>query len=754
MIIFFTKWALITSWQSNVYDLEVLEYKKEDEIEEKKNYISLVYSSVILKHMFAQIISGLIEYIEIYDSGFDGTIKRLFIDVNKSKDELDTTKYSSEHKIKPHLILMDTMKSDKNFSVVFKINEFTKQIDLNDLLLLKYKGNDVISLSTIRSLEYTLYMNQPNRWTIVGYNNICRLRNALFLYTNIKYKKMDFNAAMLIEEDRGCSYLIKNIPREFIMSNNSYRTDPAIMYLYKRRFYSTFQANRIFLYRVILRLLLNSVSSLDLISNIKTKINNSKNNTHEKENKDSICERNKYLYMNYGKSSLFESLYDSRNNIKSNKVKTETKNANENQQYRSISDESHFKREKEEEGKEDYKSNVKKIKLEEENNFIKDDLKQSKKESNTNEGKADPNENYLKNKDTNIKTNKEENEKKEEKIKYWINHFNYMEMTVDEMSDFISSCIYHQIVFILKNIISKCIDYILNQNMYFLRIAKFKESKEKISQYYETPCVISLYEYGIIYLSKYVANHGSDNYDDLINFSSDIEELSKRIKKNKDDNNWYIGRQEAYNTPSQNPKDSYEETDNMIKSEDNLKKEYFSGQTTINSNNYLSYIEMKMENQDNKMDSYSLCDQILDLIYISEGKDDISIGESLQNLVDLYFYQNVKKKCHTCKSCIRNNNFDNTKEMFIEILKLLKYFINLDEYTPFKCNIYKCHNQINKYLYSDPSLITYKYYYNELIDMEKYIKGIHEYNEKIKYLVDKDNNALKKGDNSFDINKK
>jgi len=291
--------------------------------------------------------------------------------------------------------------------------------------------------------------------------------------------------------------------------------------------------------------------------------------------------------------------------------------------------------------------------------------------------------------------------------------------------------------------------------MYFLRIAKFKEAKDKISQYYETPCVISLYEYGIIYLSKYVANHGNDNYDNLINFSSDIEKLNKRIKKsNKDDNNWYIGRQEAYNPPSQNSKDSYEGANNMIKSENDLKKEYLSGQTTIISNNPfpLSHIEMKMENEEVKInDSYSLCDQILDLINISEGKDDISIGESLQKLVDLHFYQNIKKKCHTCKNCIRNNNFDNTKEMFKEILKLLKYFINLDEYTPHKCNIYKCHNQINKYLYSDSSLITYKYYYNELIDMEKYIKGIHEYNENFKYLVDKANTALKKGNNSFDI---
>jgi len=265
--------------------MEVPEYKSDDEneIKKKNNYISLVYTSIILKHMFAQIISGLIEYIELYDSDFDTTVQRIF-NSNSLQDELDTTKYSSEHKIKPHLILMDTIKSDKNFSSVFKINKFTNKIDLNDLLLLKFKGNDIISLSTIKSLEFALYMNQPNKWSVVGYNNICRLRNILFLYTNIKYKKMEFNASMLIQEDRECTYLTKNIPHEFLLSNNSYRTDPAIMYLYKRRFYSTYQANRIFLYRVILRLLLYSVSSFDLISNIKGKISNidTQNNVSEK----------------------------------------------------------------------------------------------------------------------------------------------------------------------------------------------------------------------------------------------------------------------------------------------------------------------------------------------------------------------------------------------------------------------------------------------------------------------------------------
>jgi len=720
--------------------MEVPEYKSDDEneIKKKNNYISLVYTSIILKHMFAQIISGLIEYIELYDSDFDTTVQRIF-NSNSLQDELDTTKYSSEHKIKPHLILMDTIKSDKNFSSVFKINKFSNKIDLNDLLLLKFKGNDIISLSTIKSLEFALYMNQPNKWSVVGYNNICRLRNILFLYTNIKYKKMEFNASMLIQEDRECTYLTKNIPHEFLLSNNSYRTDPAIMYLYKRRFYSTYQANRIFLYRVILRLLLYSVSSFDLISNIKGKISNidTQNNVSEK----SICERNKYIYIYYDKNKNKDTLESKSKNKKNNNInniKIEMNNEITNQQNNNNSNNSFYNTDDK-----DYKPKVKKIKVDKENNFKEDNCEESI--SNTNNDKNKRN--------INSKKIRMEENNDEEKIKYWINQFNYMEMTKDETNDFISSCIYHQVVFILKNILSKCIDFILNQNMYFLRLAKYKETKENKSQYYETPCVISLYEYGIIYLSKYVANHGNDNYDDLVTFSTDIEELNKRLKNNYNDKNWYVGRQEVYDNP-QSAIDQNKECNEDNKNIDDLKNIFNIINNDINidnNNSNISQTKVTMECDDNIINSNNLCEQILDLIRISEGKDDINIGQKLQNLVDLSFTKNIKEKCHTCKNCLKNTDFDNNKEMFIEVLKLLKYFINHDEYIPRCCNIYKYHDNINNYLYTNQSLITYKYYYNELIDMEKYIKGIHDYNENFKYLVNKANNAIKKGMNSFEI---
>jgi len=1043
----FSKWALRIFWSFNIFDIEVPEYKNEERSNEKYKYISLVYSTVIMKHMVSQITPYLVEYVELYDIAFENTTDYLNL-IDCEQKEIDL--YVNTYRFKPKLLLVDLIKTNESFSNTLKINKYTNKIDLNELLSLKYKKNVVISLSEIKSIEFSLYMNQPSRWLIVRYNIICRLRNTLFLFRNIKSKKLKFDASMFIEEDKEFIHLEENIPSEFRLSNSTYLTDPTRMYLYKCRFYSTFLSSRIFLYRAILRLVLNSISSLDLISNIKAFINNVNMCNDRNDKKRSISERNKHFYFEYinNNSNIYynnnNNDYRSKPNNKNNKnnynnYKTSNDNNNNNyndsnnynnnnnnynnnnnnyndsnnynnsnnnnnnynnnnnnnyntnndnndnkesynnniesiiyfnsnkyiskdnknlniEYYNNSSEEKFIKRnnnisedkilfnknsnnkhnndhfrqdyqddnnilnsnnkEDDEEYKhnieevnEEYNHNFKKIKIEKKlgnykyqneyadnyknkisldrnifkynygnNSITNSNNNNYKSDNNNNNSNYDNNhnnndsinsnmflrykhnqdnsgfnyinyvnsekklyqknnfdninnkynkynmnnsyfshsfnsenqsllgksldKNYLKNNNfqnsnsnreyyNNTDVNKSENiyrynnnyynnmykSKEEKKVKYWINDINYMEMTNNELNDFISSCVYHQIVFILKNFLSKSIDFLLNQNMFYLRIAKKKESQINMIQYYEYPSVIALYEYGVVYLSKYVANYGNDYYNDnLITFSTDIHELNKKIKNNYDDNNWYIGRQEPYDTLSylKNLNKENSNDNNKNNQNDNANNNYYysnnedynnnNNSNNNNGNNYLNNYS-NVNNKDDRKESfmetkvdydyidmkYNICDKILDLISHSEGRDDINLGEKLYKIIDMHYCQNIKEKCTGCKDCLNNHGSDNSKENFIEILKLLKYFCNLNEYIPNNCDIYKCRDHINNYIYFDSSIITYQYYFNELSKMEYYFKSIDTYIKNFKYLINKAKEALNQGIHMFDV---
>ncbi|ORY13126.1 hypothetical protein LY90DRAFT_518244, partial [Neocallimastix californiae] len=223
----FSKWALRIFWSFNIFDIEVPEYKNEERSNEKYKYISLVYSTVIMKHMVSQITPYLVEYVELYDIAFENTTDYLNL-IDCEQKEIDL--YVNTYRFKPKLLLVDLIKTNESFSNTLKINKYTNKIDLNELLSLKYKKNVVISLSEIKSIEFSLYMNQPSRWLIVRYNIICRLRNTLFLFRNIKSKKLKFDASMFIEEDKEFIHLEENIPSEFRLSNSTYLTDPTRIY--------------------------------------------------------------------------------------------------------------------------------------------------------------------------------------------------------------------------------------------------------------------------------------------------------------------------------------------------------------------------------------------------------------------------------------------------------------------------------------------------------------------------------------------
>ncbi|KAL6612979.1 hypothetical protein U3516DRAFT_868905 [Neocallimastix sp. 'constans'] len=505
-----TKDALKLFWMNDIYNLNCAEYK--DDEEGKKNYISLVYASIIIKHMVAQVNTGLIEYVELTEPSKEKYINPILED-NYSFEKANEMFLEHINKCEklPRYILINKLNKDKSFLNKININKFTGEIDINNLLLLKYNGHDVISTSTIRSLDFYMYMNQPTKWFAVTYNNISELRNTLFLFTNIINNNIKFNSSLLIEIDKEYAKFKRDMPQEFRFSNTAYRTDPPTLFLYKH------------------------------------------------------------------------------------------------------------------------------------------------------------------------------------KQKYWITPTKYMEMEVNEIDNFMSSCIYHQIAYILKNVISKSIDYLLNQFMYFCRLAKHKAIHLEKPQYYEFPSVIFIYEIGTIFLSKYVANHGIDDYNDqIVTFKTDIEELRQKLKNNSFENK--------------------------------IKSQY-----------------------------------------------DIIIGKDIHDIIDLYYKSNMENKYYYCKYCqkqkksqnnINNTNGSNnnkplkTKEEFIELLKLLKYFYNLDEYIHQNCNIYKCHNQINNYLFTDSSLPTYQFFYDELVKINSYAVEAKQYVDNFKYLIEKAKNALNQGLDSFEIDTK
>ncbi|OUM57575.1 hypothetical protein PIROE2DRAFT_67816, partial [Piromyces sp. E2] len=67
------------------------------------------------------------------------------------------------------------------------------------------------------------------------------------------------------------------------------------------------------------------------------------------------------------------------------------------------------------------------------------------------------------------------------------------------------------------------------------------EIKQNKQQYYELPVVPALYQIGVVYLAKYVSNYGNENYkDEMITFTTDIDELYRKLKENPSECNWYL----------------------------------------------------------------------------------------------------------------------------------------------------------------------------------------------------------------------
>jgi len=318
---------------------------------------------------------------------------------------------------------------------------------------------------------------------------------------------------------------------------------------------------------------------------------------------------------------------------------------------------------------------------------------------------------------------------------------------MNEMNDFMYFCIYHQITFIFKNIVSKCIDYLLNQYMYVVRIAKFKDPILNRPQYYEFPTAISLYQVAVIYLAKFVANNGKDYYNDnIITFSTDISKVNKEIKKKNNVNNWYFGKQKT--SYSNERKNSKSNKINNTNNESNFLKTNNNDNTTYNIKN--------KEYSDQIEDPLYICNKLLELIYNSKMKDvhDISLDDNIYKFIYLHYHQNLQKKCHNCKACQSNRELDKTIETFIEILKLLKYFFRANLYLPNKCLIYRNDDRMSKNLHTDPNVIVYKLFYNVLLDMEVYDKEVGEYIKNFENLNELANEALKEGRNFFEIDPK
>eukprot|EP00833_Pecoramyces_ruminatium_P003952 jgi/Orpsp1_1/1177984/evm.model.c7180000063625.1 len=390
-------------------------------------------------------------------------------------------------------------------------------------------------------------MNQPTKWSQVAYSIFSIFKHTLFIYTNMKNKKLKFNSSLFIEKDSKYNRMHQISPHEFKFTNNSHLTDPIAMYLYKCRIHGTYISSRIFLYRIILKIIQNSCSSSDYISNIKTIINN-------KNNKNcSIPEKNDNLYKKYYYKNDLNHLNkndtddDFKNNyskkIKIEHEQNELHNMNYNNYYYEKEGNTNINDLLNNDNNENIKNSPLKFNIDSINNSIRNTKKEiTPNNKHINEDYNQENIYYHKN-----FNNKEEtffsNYNKQDKIKYWINNYCYMEMDIKEVNDFMSSCLYHQIIYILKNIISKSIDFFLNQYMYIVRLAKFKEHLLNKPQYFELPTAMSLYQIGILFLSKYIANNGKNDDNYLISLSTNLKELNERLKEDNNENNWYIGKQ-------------------------------------------------------------------------------------------------------------------------------------------------------------------------------------------------------------------
>lgn len=715
-----------------VYNIYVAEYKQKEDEEKKKNYIAKVYYSILITYMFSQIYTGLIENTEITEPD-----ENLNLNILVKKDEL---LYVSKDRINKNID--DAVKIYENyqkFRLLGKLKKnkvISKKIindnnDINELLSLKYHGKNVMNVENMKLLNFNYYMNQPTKWLSVYIDCATIFRNSIFLFANIKNKYLKFKASYFIKEDMNFCNLRYNYPHEFKFLSSFYHTDPTVMLLYKIRFYGCCIAFRIFLYRAILNLLFNSNSSKILISNIKTIINPK---TIENLHKSNSCflEKNRNIHKTIQESNF--NAFDNKINLKDN------------------------------------------------DNDHEDSKQKSNDEKNVYMDSTSSNNSNNKNKD-NGKDNDISN-----KQKYWINCTCYMEMMIDDLIVFSSSCIYHQLTFILKNILVKCIDYLLTNYIILARLSEKKEVDEKKLLYYEFPCHISMYEVGIIYLSKYVSNQGIDNYGDcLISLSTDMNELKKRINSSSSNDNWYFGKLchcnknkwEHYIDSNKNSPLSIEKSnnknrklsENKINEIDNNKEIIFENNKDFiqfkkideninkannqdNNDNNVEFSKGKLkENKecenDNK-DPLNICNYIMNLINVGESNnyDEVDVEKALHDFIDLNYDKNLKEKSQCCKGCAQKD-INNTKENILEILKFLKYFINLDYYLPKNCVISKNFENLNASVYTDQTTPTYQYIYNKL----KKVGSLTEsefYINKFEYLIEKANNALKNKEDSFE----
>ncbi|ORY07575.1 hypothetical protein LY90DRAFT_678279 [Neocallimastix californiae] len=680
---FYTKCALKQFLRYNIYDLKVPEYKEDNE--EKKEYISLVYISLIYKHIYSQINTGLIENVELTEP-----LNENYSNMNEITDHYFKTnafetlqKCIDIYRNQPKYHLIQSIINANNLSNELELDNLIKSNGISDILTLRYKGKKIISYSNINSIFYSMYMNQPTNWQIVVYYNISSLRNTLFLYSNILRGNFKFKTYLFVNEDRQFRDIKNNEIREFRFSNTTHITDPVPMFLYKRRLYARCLSHRIYLYRVILRLVLRSSSSNNLISNLKTSDINNSNDIKL--------------------STISQNLYSNNKNIKiENKMEFQEKNSlnddlvtsinksienNDNKNYFNRN-EIHYINDLKIINNNNYNYNYNYINNKDKNVLIQH-LKLENDNSNKYQKSSSNNEVNINNQIYNERSIPCDTKKfkinqdniNDHRNKYWINNISYMEMENNEMNEFFHFCIYHQITFILKNIISKCIDFLLNNYMYYERLAKLKVNNLNKPHYYEFSSILSLYEIGISYLSKYVVSH-------------DENEFKTKTKYKIDEYNLY-----------------------------------------------------------------DICEPLLELINNSEKKEenDITLEKPINDLIDQYYYKNINARYKYCKYCCRYlkknwRNDNERKEDFIEILKLLKYFYNIDEFIPQNCPIYKSLQSINKYLYTNSSLPTYQYFLEELISISKYFKEVDNYIENFKYLIEQANFALRNGKDSFEIN--